>query len=510
MKTFYTYLDGVFTAVVLPAETGKFPTVIMRCPYVDAYENWEEEKIPAHYGKIFSTWIEHGYALVYQHCRGRGKSHGDFVPVVNERKDGLMLQDWIRQQEFYNGELFLRGASYTATVHYVTAPFAPDVKGACLAVQDTSRYRKCYRNGCFKRGLYGDWFVENYKAKNRKEKTFDPETSFDILPLTDFAKSVFGEKAEDFERTLLAPDPNDDYWKESEEEHCTDHVPFPMLFSTGFYDVYVGGMFQMWRDMSPESRKKSALVVSPYDHGDGFEKETFRYPKGKREEQFGTDYEVLWCDAIRGKCDFPVPQGKVTYYSLFENVWKSTEDFSAPKTLALPLMGKTTTYTYDPADAPSFEGGLSTNFGGTSFQKKQNREDVVTVYTAPMAEDTLMKGQMRLRLPVSSDCEDTCFYARVSLETEKGDLGLRDDIFSLQFQLGGYTPNEIVEAEFCFDEHALLLRKGQRLRVDFASADKAHFIRHTNCKGLYSTQRSTKIAKNTLYIPEAVFTIPIE
>jgi predicted acyl esterase len=252
------------------------------------------------------------------------------------------------------------------------------------------------------------------------------------------------------------------------------------------------------------------LVVSPYDHGDGYDTETFVYPKGKRTEQFGAEYEVEWCDAVRGIGEFPVPRGKVSYYSLFENVWKSTEDFSAPKTLTLPLMGDTTTYTYDPADAPSFEGGLSTNFDGTTFQPRQNRQDVVTVYTAPLEQDVILKGKMTLHIPVSSDCEDTCFYARVSLETEKGDLGLRDDITTLCYQLGDYTPHSKVNLQFTFDEHALLIQKGQRLRVDLASADKTHYVRHTNCKGLFSTRTETKIARNTVYIPDAVLTLPIE
>ena len=35
-------LDGLFTAVLLPAETGTFPIVITRSPYVDAYETMDE------------------------------------------------------------------------------------------------------------------------------------------------------------------------------------------------------------------------------------------------------------------------------------------------------------------------------------------------------------------------------------------------------------------------------------------------------------------------------------
>ena len=513
MKTWCEYLDGVCTAIVLPEATGKFPTGIMRCPYVDGYKNWEDEKIPPHYAKIFSSWVEHGYAVVYQHCRGRGKSHGEFIPFVHERKDGLALQAWIRQQDFYNGELFLKGGSYTTTVHYVTAPFAPDIKGAVFNVQDTDRYRKCYRNCCFKRGLYGDWYAENYKAKTMEEKHFDKAASFEILPLTDFCKTVFGEAVPELQEIFLSPNPTDALWDNPEggadTRHITDRVRFPVLLTTGFYDVYSAGMIQMWRDMSLQTRTRSALVISPYDHGDGYDVETFIFPKGKREEAFGKDYEVEWCDAARGKGTFPVEQGKITYYRLFENVW-STGDLESEKALSLPLIGETTTYRYDPNDAPRFEGGLCTNFDGTAFQKKQDRQDVVTVYTAPFGKDTFVRGQMSMRLPVVSDCEDTCFCARISLETEKGDFGLRDDITTLVFQLGDYTPNEKVTIRFTFDEHAFLVKKGQRLRVDIASADKSHYVRHTNCKGHYALQTETKIATNTVYIPEAVLTLPVE
>lgn len=514
MKTFYTYLDGIFTAVVLPEDTGKFPTVIMRCPYVDGYINWEEEKIPRHYANIFHHWIDHGYALVYQHCRGRGKSQGEFIPYIYEREDGLKLQNWIRRQEFYNGELFLKGGSYTTTVHYATAPFAPDIKGAVFDVQDSEHYHICYRNGCFKKGLHGGWYVDNYKAKTMPTKHFSKESSFEMLPLTEFGKTVFGETIEPLEGALRAPDPADPFWLTraggADTKDAVKSAQFPVLLTTGFYDVYAGGMCRMWKDMETETRARSALIISPYDHGDGYDAETFLYPNGKRKEQFGEAYEVEWCDAARGKGNFPVPQGKITYYSLFENVWKETEALSAEKTLALTLQGDTATYTYDPADAPGFEAGLSTNFDGTCFQKQQNRQDVITVYTPAVEQDTVIKGQMSLSIPVSSDCEDTCFYARVSLETEKGDLGLRDDITTLCYQLGDYPPNTKVTLQFTFDEHAFLMTKGQRLRVDIASADKTHFVRHTNCKGLFSTQTQTKIAKNTVYLPEAVFTLPVE
>ena len=125
---------ALFTVVCLPSEEGRFPTVILRNPYVDAEEALAEEAICAKKAEEFASWTEHGYAVVFQHCRGCGKSGGDCVPYINEREDGLGLQAWIREQPFYNGELYLAGGSYTSSVHFVTAPFAPDIKGAVLEV----------------------------------------------------------------------------------------------------------------------------------------------------------------------------------------------------------------------------------------------------------------------------------------------------------------------------------------------------------------------------------------
>ena len=116
---------------------------------------------------------------------------------------------------------------------------------------------------------------------------------------------------------------------------------------------------------------------------------------------------------------------------------------------------------------------------------------------------------MSARLSVKSDCEDTCFYVRVSIEKEKGDYGLRDDISSLCYQLGEYKPGSGVELNFEFDEHAFLIEKGERLRIEISSSDNEHYVRHTNQKGLYSEQTTAKIDHNTVYLHDSYLRLPI-
>ena len=137
----------LFTVVCLPDNDGKYPTVIIRTPYVDESELLADDVVCEKKLTEWSAFTDAGYAVVFQHCRGKGKSTGDFIPHINERKDGLALQAWIREQSFYNGELYLLGGSYNAYVHFATAPFADDIKGAVLEVSDCEKYNWCYRNG---------------------------------------------------------------------------------------------------------------------------------------------------------------------------------------------------------------------------------------------------------------------------------------------------------------------------------------------------------------------------
>ena len=516
----YQYIEShgtkLFTVVLLPDSTDEFPSVIIRTPYVDCYENESEENISIIYLNEYKNWLNHGYAVVIQHCRGTGKSDGDCIPYINEREDGIALQEWIRKQDFYNGELFLKGASYLTSVHYATAPFADDVKGAIFEVQDSERYNICYRNGFFKKELHGSWYVGRmYKMKSHMKKNFTLG-SFDMLPLKDFTKTVFGESAADFDEMLKAPDPRHEFWNTrfggSDARDATVNVKFPILFTTGFYDLYTGGIFDMWKKMSENSRNLSALVVSPYNHADDYDlQNSIAFPNGKRTEAFGDLYEIEWFESIRGKKQSPFKTGEITYYKLFENCWQTDKVLSSTDFMDITLGIGEVSYVYNPFDAPAFKGGLSRAFGGTVYQDKPNsRYDIISVYTEPFERDTFVKGKMSAKLTVKSDCEDTCFYVRVSIEKENGDYGLRDDITSLCYQLGDYKPDSIVLLDFEFDEHAFKIKKGERLRIDISSADNEHYVRHTNQKGLYSEQTTAKIAKNTVYLQKSVLTLPVE
>lgn len=515
-NVFFHYLTfngaELFTMVCLPEDKGTFPTVILRSPYVDAEGDIENEELTEIKLVEYKPWLDHGYAVVYQHCRGRGKSTGDCIPFINEREDGLFLQDWIRKQPFYNGELYLFGHSYKAAVHFVTAPFADDIKGAVLKGFDSERYNGAYRNGCYKIGLFGGWYVQQYKKKSIPEKNYTDEC-YNMLPLSDFSKKVFGEEAEAFDEMLKHPNRDDDFWKTRyggiETHHAIDHANIPILLVTGFYDIFTGGLFDMWNALDNETKSKCALVVHPFTHGCKSEGQPIVFEDGNIYREI-PDFSVKWFDAIRKNGTPPFEKGKVTYYKLFDQAWCCDDFYTADKYEKIVLGEGTVTYQYDPDDPATFKGGLSANFGGNVWQDTPNlRSDIITLYTPEFTEDAYVKGKIRAKLTVKTNCEDTCFYVRISVCKPEGDYGLRDDINQISNLSDEYIPNTEVEMDFSFDEHAFVIKRGEKLRIDISSSAFPLYVRHTNNKGLFTQQTTTRIADNSVDLEHSYIELPI-
>ena len=515
-RAYCTYVSNnnasLFTAIFLPGGEEKYPTVIYRTPYVDAEEMLTEEEIFSVRTEEFAPFLQAGYAVVFQHCRGRGKSSGDCIPYIFEREDTLALYAWIRAQDFYNGELFLFGRSYSSSVHLVAAPFAQDIKGAVLEVQDSERYNCNYRNGFYKMGLHGGWYVNMYKKKSDLRKSYAPDC-YKMLPLIDFSHAVLGELAEDFDEILRHPDARDPFWRTrfggGEAHDALKHIRIPVLLVTGFYDIYTGGVFDMWNGMDDQARSMCALAVSPYDHSGKGDKQPVQFENGSLLEAFD-NYRVRWLDAVRGKCAPPFERGKVTYYKLFGEAWCCDGFAAGEKKHSFPLGAESVTYTYNPYAPASFAGGLSANFGGNAWQDAPGaRYDIVTVYTPVFAEDTFVKGKMTARLRVRSDAEDTCFYVRVSLCKAEGDYGLRDDINRISNFDAAYRPGDEIDMDFSFDEHAFVIKQGERLRIDISSSAFPHYVPHTNQRGLFCEQTTAKIAQNTVLLGDSCIELPV-
>ena len=507
--------DGVklYTLIQFPGDPGgKYPLIIIRNPYaameVD-FKTLEEEDT-------------HGYAILIQFCRGTSRSEGECHAYRNERADGLDLLDWIRRQSFYNGELFLSGGSYLSSVHFSyldTNP--PDVKAAFLAVQDSERYNILYRNGFYKSGLHGSWVMKMHRRNQDIERNLAPET-FRTLPLAGVTETIFGEKVPYIEEEFLHPDPADPFWNTpdggAEYHDACCKCSTPVLLVTAFYDIYTGGVLDMWKKLSPERKKDCALVVTPFEHAydplpENIPQEMTEFRRGLLREAC-PDLRYIWFDHFRlGTPLRFVKKGETAYFRLWENQWHYSPLLAdGPKKLEFHLTADRKlvsdrpepgeiTYTYNPFAPAEFKGGVCNNFGGMRYQDEPNsRYDIVSFLSDPLEHPLVCEGAFEVELHCRSTAEDTCFYVRMDVVRDGKALSLRDDIDSLCRAGGPYTPGEERILTFRFAPHAFSLLPGDRLRLDVSSSCVPYFQVHTNYPGLQARQTRAKSCRNTILL----------
>ncbi len=509
---------GLYTVVMLPHRKGQFPVILMRSPYVT--NKVDLEAMPAEFG----TRLRNGYAVVYQHARGCGRSEGDFIPYAHERADGLALLEWLRQQPFSNGEVYLSGSSYLASVHFSYLNITPpEVRGALLAVQDCVRYNILFRNGFFKTGLHGDWFAKRYKQNSLAKRNFCPD-SFRLLPFSDFSRVVFGESVPTFDEPLRHPERDDLFWHTpiagGDYLDAVRRCRIPLLLITSFHDIYTEGVIDMWNSMSKEQRERSALIITPYEHNTSYAPSMpVQFPLGGLREVW-PDVDTNWFNHLRhGEALHFGELGKVTYYTMWENRWHSASMLpqgKQPLTLFLndhaldfePGPPGEIPYLYNPYAPATFPGGCCLNFDGMRIQPApDSRYDIVSFLSRPLLKRRVFNGEGRVKLLVRTDCEDTCFYVRLSVVKAGVAYGLRDDITAISREHPDYRPGTKVELHFRFTPCSFLLEKGDQLRLDVSSSCAPHFCVHTNQKGLQCVQTTARIAHNTLLLAKSELTL---
>ena len=505
--------DGVklHTVIQFPGPPDeKYPLVIIRTPY--GREEIDKEALAGE-----ETC---GYAVLTQQCRGTARSEGVFSAYRSERADGLDLLEWIRRQPFYNGELFLLGASYNASVHFSyldTDP--PDIRAAFLAVQDSERYNILYRKGFYKTGLHGSWVMRMYKKNQSIERNVTAET-FRTLPLAGVTKTVFNETVPEIEEEFLHPDPADPFWDTPEggadfRDVC-NKCTVPILLVTGLYDIYTEGVFDMWKKLSPGRKENCALVVTPFEHNynplpDDIPPEMTEFRKGLLREVC-PHLEYAWFDHFRLGTPLKfVKKGETVCFRLWENSWHYCKLLAdGPEKIdfyltddrrlvpAVPASGGIT-YTYNPFAPAEFKGGVCNNFGGMKYQDEPNsRYDIVSFLSDPLESPLVCEGAFEVELHCRSTAEDTCFYVRLDVVRDGKALSLRDDIDSLCRTNQKYIPGEERVLSYKFAPHSFALRPGDRLRLDVSSSCVPYFQVHTNIKGIQALQTRAESCRNTI------------
>ncbi len=481
---FFTMSDGIrlYTQIIKPENLDKCPCVFIRTPY----ERDEQS--------LVATFLSRGFAAIIQHTRGRGKSEGQCIPY-RERDDGLCSLEHIRKLPFYNGEIYLYGQSYCGSAHlsYLN-PVPEDIKAICIITAADNMYCRYYKGGCNYSFSNLDWWLMMLGRK--KEGTPKKPYKEILMDVPEYTKTLFSDR-------LL----NDDLIPA-----VAENLNIPVLFVEGWMDYYLEGMLSMWCRLPDKTRKSSSMIIGPWGHASKTDEHT-NYPM--KNSEIPEDFGAVWFDSIRKSAVFPYcEKGKIKYYTIGGDKWL-TEKFSEDAerlyfnkralSVSEQLSGKSS-YTYNPEERLDF-------FYYHTIRRSKPvdicRGKLLSFESQEAEEEKGYCGKIKLHINVSTDCEDTAFFARIYLVENGEAYNLTESITALSELHPDYTPNERVSIDLVTPPIAFTLKKGAKIRIIIAS-DGTVYVPHANVKGQWAEVTQTKIARNTLYFENSYVELPIE
>jgi uncharacterized protein len=90
-------------------QTEPLPVIFTLTPYIS--DTYHER------GMYFAR---NGYVFALVDSRGRGNSEGDFVPFINEGRDGYDTVEWLARQPWSNAKVGMWGGSYSGYNQWTT------------------------------------------------------------------------------------------------------------------------------------------------------------------------------------------------------------------------------------------------------------------------------------------------------------------------------------------------------------------------------------------------------
>ncbi|MBR0091796.1 MAG: CocE/NonD family hydrolase, partial [Lachnospiraceae bacterium] len=197
--------DGVElrTIVYKPVGDGPFPTAFTRGPY----PGQEPTKMA-----LGEEYAKRGVAYVFQYCRGKGGSGGEYVANVDERRDGDASLQWLNNEPWVES-IGMHGHSYLALTTWIVGDILPE-KVKALHVQ-------CYgvlRNlSVSHSGLVATDNICAWTLGNCTDVGFDYDLyleSAQYLPQIEVDEALWGGKVEGYADWVNHPDFTDAYWNE--------------------------------------------------------------------------------------------------------------------------------------------------------------------------------------------------------------------------------------------------------------------------------------------------------
>lgn len=393
--------DGVILRadVWRPQGEGRFPTLVYRTPY-------GKHQATAAFATA-SKAVARGYAVVMQDVRGRYASDGEFLPYLQEGKDGYDTIEWAAKQAWSNGSIGTYGLSYPGAVQWLAAVESPpSLKAMAPSMTFQSPNQFWYSNGVWDNS-WASWINSNIR-RDRVVRLKGDTNFAAIAPW----HAVWQSKT-----------PEDPFWDFAELRGRYGKTNAAVLNFSAWHDEAYGphgatGNFAGLVAARGGKADRVALMMGPWVHG---------VPRPNRtsagERQFGQtasiqydDIVLDWLDHhVRGTANGVPNQKPVRVFVMGSNKWIDADAWPPrdvkPDTILLRRPGNSTTLAFDPANPVTNEHAPRT--GAHDYRKLASDPRVAVFETAPFPNDFTVVGAIAAELSISSDVPDAHVWVKV-------------------------------------------------------------------------------------------------
>jgi putative CocE/NonD family hydrolase len=285
--------DGVnlATDVYRPARQGKpvvgrFPVILERTPYGRNVTYFRDitatDAAPKTRAEVAAYYVQHGYVVIFQDCRGCHGSEGQFVKYLHEALDGVDTCAWIRAQPWCDGAIGTMGLSYAAHTQVALACLNPP--GLKAMYVDCGGFSNAYQGGIRQGGTFElkqvTWaynvalespLVQNNPSLLAALKAVDLKAWFARMPWKRGQTPLsLVPEYEDYVYEQWGHGIFDDFWKQIgiyAQGYYAQFADAAMVHLSGWYDAYARTATDNYVGLSRSKRGPVRLIMGPWTHG---------------------------------------------------------------------------------------------------------------------------------------------------------------------------------------------------------------------------------------------------
>jgi uncharacterized protein len=406
------------------------PVILERTPYGKSNKSRSEIEVgmtePMTRAAVAAHFVRHGYVVIFQDCRGRHGSEGEFVKYLSEGADGFDTMAWIVRQPWCDGRIGTMGLSYAAHTQMAAACLNPP--GLATMILDSGGFANAFSSGIRQGGAFElkqatwaynqareaaiaggetmtaralqaeslhDWFAQMPWSEGRSPVRWSPE--YEAYLLEQWRHETF-----------------DDFWKQVGiyAAGFYDTIPdIPIALMSSWYDAYVLSTFENYHGLARSGRRPLQLLMGAGLHGD--RNTTFagdvefgpRASIGGNVAESWLEFRRRWFDRwLKGVADDAASEPRMRLFLMgggsgrkngegrldHGGEWISVADWPPPDSVERRFYlhgagrlsetvpdAQTTplTYDFDPSDpVPTIGGGLTSGepiFSGGAFDQRE-------------------------------------------------------------------------------------------------------------------------------------------